>query len=242
MYAYFAEYKFRFISEKTTILGLFSEERARFLDAVFTHSNMKKVWGIVDFDSIYQHYGAERARVVAALEYLHEHNHIELASRLITDVYRVDYEKLQNADLANNLAHYFAENERKEIERIAALVGFFELNTCLSYNLSAYFDDSQAPNECGHCSVCQGNVAKLGYSNPIPTPNPDQISEAIAALRAHLSGKFDGPITSSICCRFLTGMTMPLFTRFKVRQVKGFGSCENCRYADVKAMVDAINQ
>ncbi|MEC7482079.1 MAG: RecQ family zinc-binding domain-containing protein, partial [Pseudomonadota bacterium] len=223
-------------------LGLFSEERARFLEAVFTHSNMKKVWGIVDFDSIYQHYGAERARVVAALEYLHEHNHIELASRLITDVYRVDYEKLQSADLANNLAHYFAENECKEIERIAALVGFFELNTCLSYNLSAYFDDSQAPNECGHCSVCQGNVAKLSYSNPIPTPNPDQISEAIAALRAQLSGKFDGPITSSICCRFLTGMTMPLFTRFKVRQVKGFGSCENCRYADVKAMVDAINQ
>ncbi len=242
LYAYFAEYKFRFISEKTSILGLFSEERARFLEAVFTHSNMKKVWGIVDFDSIYQHYGAERARVVAALEYLHEHNHIELASRLITDVYRVDYEKLQSADLANNLAHYFAENECKEIERIAALVGFFELNTCLSYNLSAYFDDSQAPNECGHCSVCQGNVAKLSYSNPISTPNPNQISEAIAALKAHLSGKSDGPITSSICCRFLTGMTMPLFTRFKVRQVKGFGSCENCRYADVKAMVDAINQ
>jgi ATP-dependent DNA helicase RecQ len=35
-------------------------------------------------------------------------------------------------------------------------------------------------------------------------------------------------------------MTMPLFTRLKVRQVAGFGSCEFCRYADVKAVVTEI--
>ena len=241
LFAYFAEYKFRFLSDKATILGLFSEERARFLDAVFSHSNMKKVWGVVDFDSIYQHYGAERSRVVAALEYLHEHNHIELASRLITDVYRVNNELLQDGDLANKLAHYFSENERKEVERIAALVSFFEQDTCLSHNLSAYFDDTQAPKACGHCSVCQGKVAKLNYSSPIPIPDREQISEAMTALEAHLSGKFEGPITPSIYCRFLTGMTMPLFSRLKIRQVKGFGSLEHCRYADVLQEVNAVS-
>ncbi|TKB03377.1 RecQ family ATP-dependent DNA helicase [Alteromonas portus] len=240
LYAYFAEYKFRFISDKAAILSLFSEERARFLDAVFTHSNMKKVWGIVDFDSIYQHYGAERSRVVAALEYLHEHNHIELASRLITDVYRVNSELLQDGDLANKLAYYFAENERKEIERIAALVSFFEYDTCLSHNLSAYFDDTQAPQACGHCSVCKGDVATLSYSSPIPTPDSEKVLEAMTALKAHLNGKFDGPITPSIFCRFLTGMTMPLFSRLKIRQVKGFGSMEHCRYADVLNEVNAL--
>ena len=240
LYAYFAEYKFRFISNKATILSLFSEERARFLDAVFTHSNMKKVWGVVDFDSIYQHYGAERSRVVAALEYLHEHNHIELASRLITDVYRVNNELLQADDLANQLAYYFAENERKEVARIAALVSFFEQDTCLSYNLSAYFDDTQAPKTCGHCSVCTGDVAKLSYSSPISTPDSEQISEAMTALKTHLSGKFEGTITPSIYCRFLTGMTMPLFSRLKIRQVKGFGSFEHCRYADVLEKVNAV--
>ena len=240
LYAYFAEYKFRFISDKATILGLFSQERSRFLDAVFTHSNMKKVWGVVDFDSIYQHYGAERSRVVAALEYLHEHNHIELASRLITDVYRVDYEQLSSENLADKLAQYFSDNEQKEVERIAALVSFFELNTCLSYSLSAYFDDTKAPKECGHCSVCNGKVAKLSYSHPIAKPDMTQVTEAVAALQSHLEGKFEGPITESIYCRFLTGMTMPLFTRFKVKQVKGFGCCEHCRYADVKAAVSSV--
>ena len=240
LYAYFAEYKFRFISDKANILSLFSEERARFLDAVFTHSNMKKVWGVVDFDSIYQHYGAERSRVVAALEYLHEHNHIELASRLITDVYRVNNELLQDGELPNRLAHYFAENERKEIERIAALVSFFEQDTCLSHNLSEYFDDAQAPQACGHCSVCKGDVAKLSYSSSISTPDCDQVSEVMTALKAHLSGKFEGTITPSIYCRFLTGMTMPLFSRLKIRQVKGFGSFEHCRYADVLDEVNAV--
>ncbi|WP_338456525.1 RecQ family ATP-dependent DNA helicase [uncultured Alteromonas sp.] len=244
LYAYFAEFKYRFNTNKADILNLFSKERSDFLNAVFTHTNMKKVWGVVNFDSIFEHYGAERARVVTALEYLHEHNHIELASRLITDVYEVNQQALLADDspnsLAENLAHYFAENERKEVKRIAALVRFFELSTCLNYNLSAYFDDQHAPKECGHCSVCNGKVAKLAYSTPIPLPDKEQVAHAMAALNTHLEGKLNETITESIYCRFLTAMTMPLFTRLKVRQVAGFGSCEFCRYADVKAVVSEI--
>ena len=137
LFAYFAEFKFRFITDKDTILNQFSQERRDFLDAVFSHTAMKKVWGIVNFDSIFEHYGAERSRVVAALEYLHEHSHIELASRLITDVYEVNKQALLVGDLAEKLAFYFADNEQKEIKRIAALVRFFELRTCLNFNLSA---------------------------------------------------------------------------------------------------------
>lgn len=55
---------------------------------------MKKVWGIVDFDSIYQYYGVECVRVVVVLEYLYEYNYIEFVLCLIIDVYCVDYEKL----------------------------------------------------------------------------------------------------------------------------------------------------
>lgn len=244
LYAYFAEFKYRFNTEKADILNLFGKERSDFLNAVFTHTDMKKVWGVVNFDSIFEHYGAERSRVVTALEYLHEHNHIELASRLITDVYEVNQQALLTDDLseslAESLARYFAENELKEVKRIAALVRFFELNSCLNYNLSAYFDDQQAPKECGHCSVCNGKVAKLDYSTPIPLPNKTHVAEAMAALNVHLKGKFNETITESIYCRFLTAMTMPLFTRLKVRQVPGFGSCEFCRYGDVKAVVTEI--
>lgn len=240
LFAYFAEFKYRFITSKADILSQFSKERRDFLDAVFTHTNMKKVWGVVSFEGIFEHYGADRARVVAALEYLHEHNHIELASRLITDVYDVNPQALLASDLAEKLAQYFADNERKEVERIANLVRFFELNSCLNYNLSAYFDDSQVPQQCGHCSVCEGKVAKLEYSNPVPMPNKTHIAEAMMALDTHLQGKISDPLSESIYCRFLTAMTMPMFTRLKVRQVRGVGCCEYCRYADVKAMVASV--
>ncbi|MEO9945026.1 RecQ family ATP-dependent DNA helicase [Paraglaciecola sp.] len=240
LYAYFAEFKYKFITDKGSILSQFSKERGDFLNAVFTHTDMKKVWGVVNFDNIYQAYGADRSRVVTALEYLHEHNHIELASRLITDVYEVNQEALLAPDLAQNLAQYFAENELKEVKRIATLVRFFELDKCLNFNLSAYFDDKQAPEHCGHCSVCLGRVAKLEYSSPITTPDKTQVAEAMAALKTHLVGKTDIELTESIYCRFLTAMTMPLFTRLKVRQVLGFGSCEHCCYGDVKQAVNEI--
>lgn len=240
LYAYFAEFKYKFITDKASILSQFPKERGDFLNAVFTHTAMKKVWGVVNFDDIYQAYGADRSRVVTALEYLHEHNHIELASRLITDVYEVNQAALLAPDLSKTLAQYFAENELKEVKRIATLVRFFELDKCLNFNLSAYFDDKQAPEHCGHCCVCNGQVAKLVYSNPIDTPDKTQVEEAMSALQAHLADKTDVPLTESIYCRFLTAMTMPLFTRLKVRQVVGFGSCENCRYADVKQVVGEV--
>ena len=35
-------------------------------------------------------------------------------------------------------------------------------------------------------------------------------------------------------CRFLAGMSVPLFARNKVRQLSGFGLCEQQRYSEIK--------
>jgi ATP-dependent DNA helicase RecQ len=194
---------------------------------------------VVNVD-IYSGYGADLNRGIAALEYLLEHNHIQLESRLITDVYEVNKAELLKSDLAAKLADYFAQNEHKEVKRIATLVRFFELDKCLNRNLSRYFDDQQAPEHCGHCSVCQGQVAKLAYSKPIDIPQKSTVAEAMQNLQTHLANKVDIELTESIYCRFLTAMTMPLFSRLKIRQVTGFGSCEDCRYGDVKEVVSSL--
>ncbi|MGJ8680660.1 RecQ family ATP-dependent DNA helicase [Paraglaciecola sp.] len=242
LFAYFAEFKYKFVTDKQDIISQFNPERAEFLSAVFAHTNMKKVWGVVDFDEIYQSYGADRHRVIAALEYLDELNHIQLEARLITDVYEVSKTELGSTNLAAKLAEYFSHNEQKEVKRIATLLRFFELDKCLNHNLSRYFDDQQAPQSCGHCSVCQGRVAKLEYSNPVTQPQQHLVAEAMSHLQTHLIGKVDIEITESIYCRFLTAMTMPMFSRLKIRQVTGFGSCEDCRYGDVKQVVSEILQ
>jgi len=241
LYAYFADFKYKFLKDKQTVLLQFDGERRSFLEAVFANTEMKKVWGNLNFDKVYQAYGADRNRVVKAMEYLQQKNLIELETKLITEVYQVDVQKLVDPDLAQNLYMYFAEKEQKEIKRIAALIRFFELDRCLSSNLSGYFDDQHAPESCGHCSVCRKQVAKLSYSHHAVMPDIQKISDAVQGLEKHLLGKSDYKLTSETYCRFLTGMSVPLFARNKVRQLSGFGLCEHNRYADVRDILEKLS-
>jgi len=179
--------------------------------------------------------------VVKAMEYLQEKDLIALETKLITEVYQVDVQKLADPELAQNLYNYFADKEQKEIKRIAALVRFFELDRCLSSNLSRYFDDQQAPEHCGHCSVCRKQVAKLEYSHQPVMPDIQEISTVVQGLGMHLSGKSSYTLTAETYCRFLTGMSVPLFARNKVRQLPGFGLCEQNRYADVREILEKIS-
>lgn len=242
LYAYFADFKYRFLQDKQQILQQFEGERRTFLEAFFANTEMKKIWGSLNFDSLYQAYGADRNRVVKAMEYLQEKNLIELETRLVTEVYEVDMQKLADTELAQNLYTYFADKEQKEIKRIAALVRFFELDRCLSSNLSRYFDDQQAPEPCGHCSVCRNQVAKLSYSQHPVMPDVDKINAAVQELDKHLSGKSDYRLTTETYCKFLTGMSIPLFARNKVRQLSGFGLCGQNRYADVREVLEKISR
>jgi ATP-dependent DNA helicase RecQ len=242
LYAYFADFKYKFLQDKQAILQQFEGERRTFLEAVFANSQMKKVWGSLNFDSMYQAYGADRNRVVKAMEYLQENNMIELETKLITEVYQVDVQKLADLELAQNLTTYFVDKEQNEIKRIAALLRFFELDRCLSNNLSRYFDDQEAPEHCGHCSVCRKQVAKLEYSHHPAMPNIEKISAAVQGLDKHLSGKSDYTLTTETYCRFLTGMSVPLFARNKVRHLPGFGLCEQNRYADVREILKKISR
>ena len=243
-YAYFADFRFKFTQDQAKVEAHFSGERLQFLQAIFQHTDFKRVWGSLDFDSLYQHYGSERHRVVSALEYLQEQGHITLETKKITEVFSVDENLLAAPELSGELADYFTEKEQKEVARIAALVRFFELDRCLSANLAAYFDDKQAPQQCGHCSVCRGQVAKLEYSQPIQIPDDQQLLSMFNALEAHLHSQRktgnEKPVTDVAFCRFLAGIRTPLFSRFKVTKLTGFACCEKARFAEIKERVKVL--
>lgn len=234
LYAYYADVQYRFLQPQAHVLSQFSPERQAFLTQIFTHTQMKRVWGSLDFNALYQATGAERNRVLAALEYLASQQLIELETKQITDVYQVETVKLSTPTLAEDLYHYFADKEAKEVARIAQLVRFFELTTCLNYNLARYFDDNAAPKSCGHCSVCRGQVAKLTYSNTPIWPEDQRISADLNELNQLVSSKGLAPLSLETQCRFLAGMSLPIFTRLQVRKLAGFGRCENLRYAEIK--------
>ena len=245
-FSYFADFKFKFITPKEDIIRAFNTERNTFLAQVFSVAKMKKIWGEPDFDVMFNHYQAPRKRIVAALEYLADQQHIVLETKKATEVYSVDITALNDNALADRLFNYFHEKEQSEIERIDKLVAFFQSEHCLTQGLCHYFDDQQAPQNCGHCSVCSGQIAKLDYSHTHQAVSPETIGLAINQLQQHFStlkmADHDQSQQVSIetICRFLSGMSIPLFTRAKVRKLSYFGICQTMRYAEIKAEVSKL--
>ncbi|MBA6253963.1 ATP-dependent DNA helicase RecQ [Colwellia sp. MB3u-55] len=237
LFSYFADFKYKFTTNKDEVLNLFEGERKDFLATIFKYSGFKKVWGEPDFEALFQHYGCDRGRVIVALEYLQEKQLITLETKKITEVFSVNKALLSADIIAKPLHDYFVEKEEKEIKRIATLVRFFELSSCLSRNLSLYFNDKNTPENCGHCSVCRGNVAKLSYSQESILPDDTAIVDMLTALIQHMSTKHKGVLSLETMCRFLTGLTVPLFSRNKIKQLSGFGCCENIRYQEVREKV-----
>lgn len=244
-YAYFAEIKYKFLIPQSDVLTRFDGERRSFINAIFSHTHMKKVWGQPDFDALFANYNCDRGRVIRALEYLEETRCIELESKRMTEVFAVNEQAILDPDLTSKLHQYFVGKEQKEIKRIAALIRFFELDGCLSSNLSRYFDDQNAPEQCGHCSVCRGHVAKLAYSKQQDWPSDETLSQVLSEVQNHLADKLKGTMSAlsdELLCRFLAGLSVPLFARNKTRQLAGFGLCENFRYADIRRKVQDLSK
>lgn len=248
LYAYFADFKIKLLKPEGDILAMFDGERRDFVAAIFANTTFKKVWGNPNFETLFENYQCERSRVVAALEYLQEQGCITLETKRITEVFAVNAKALSEPDLAVQLHNYFVEKEKKEIARIAALVRFFELSGCLSHHLALYFDDVQSPQVCGHCSVCKGKVAHLTYSSVVEWPKDAQISCITVALEQYLTEKTAGHssmernivLSQENIGRFLAGISVPVFNRYKVRKLQGFGLCEHLRYEDIRSKVHEL--
>jgi len=256
-YAYFADFKIKLLKPKADIINSFNEQRKDFLQRIFNATEFKKVWGSLNFATLLQDQSIERNRVIAALEYLQEQQLIVLETKGMTEVFKVDLHKLADPSLCQNLSNYFKSNEEKEIKRIATLVRFFQLNSCLTVNLARYFDDNifdghgldtgnpnsntnSAP-QCGHCSVCRGQVAVLEHSQAqIPWPSDEALIQGMQALTQRLKDKINQPLSIESYCRFFAGLTVPLFGRNKIRQLPSFGLCEKQRYQAIRDRVTPL--
>jgi len=241
LYAYFADFKIKLLKPKGEILNSFNDQRKDFLQRIFNATDFKKVWGSLNFDTLLQDKSIERNRVIAALEYLEEQQLIVLETKGMTEVFKVNLDELADPRLSQMLSDYFIDKEEKEIKRIASLVRFFQLDSCLSANLSRYFDDPNTAPQCGHCSVCRGQVAHLQHSQVnVPWPSDDSLKQGMSDLAERLSGKINQPLSLESYCRFFAGMTVPLFGRNKVRQIPGFGSCEQQRYQAIREKLSGL--
>jgi len=232
-YSYYAEYKYKLLVPEKELLARFKDERYYFVEAILHSSDKARSWATLNFDSLYAFYPSERSRVISALNYLDQQGLIELQSKQMTQVYNVFKEAL-NSGLREQLVVRFMEKEVSEIARIHFLLDFFASRHCLNLQLANYFSDNNLQQPCGHCSVCAGQVAQMP-AQPLLRPLADY---EFAALSMQISDKLAEQKTSVLLARFFCGLTTPVFTRLKVRNLKGFALLERYRFKEVKEWID----
>lgn len=233
-YAYFAEYRFKFLLEPEALLEKFEGERRQFVEALISTSQRARTWCTVDFDQLYQQHQAERGRVIKALDYFQEKGWVELESKQMTEVYALLDPGFDPAALSVELHGYFSQQEASEISRIHAMLALFASEQCLSQRLAAYFGDANAPQQCGHCSVCRGQVARLPEPPALPPlAELDMQTLCDGFVRKHQELKGVEPSTECLT-RYLCGISVPLFTKLKARQFSGFAALDAYPYAAVR--------
>lgn len=238
-YAFYAEYRFKYLIEPDALLARFSGERQQFVSAIIQVCKRAKTWATVDFDALYQQHNAERSRVVKALDYFQEQGLIELESKQMTEVYSVLDTDFDPVVLSAELYTGFKQHEVTEVARIHAMLDLFATEYCLGQRLAQYFGDENAPQRCGHCSVCHGHVAYLPPPPSLP-PLVDKNFMGLCGDFIHRHHEHTGELPGAErLTRFLGGISVPLFTKLKARGIPGFAALEDYPYADVRGWAHA---
>lgn len=239
-YAYFADYRFKYLIDAEALLANFDGERRQFVEAIISTSQRARTWCTVDFEQLYNQHRAERSRVVKALDWFQEKGWIELESKQMTEVYAVLDSRFDTAALSGELHAYFKQHEASEIDRIRAMLDLFASEQCLSQRLAGYFGDLAAPHHCGHCSVCQGHIAQLPEPPPLQPLSDYALPSVSGPFRTRYQAAKGGKPSSECLTRFLVGISVPLFTTLKAKGIAGFGALENYPYAQVRKAVEKL--
>ncbi|MDQ0651289.1 RecQ family ATP-dependent DNA helicase [Pseudomonas cedrina] len=238
-YAFYAEYRFKYLIEPEALLARFSGERQQFVAAIIQMCKRAKTWATVDFDALYQQHNAERNRVVKALDYFQEQGLIELESKQMTEVYSLLNTDFDPQVLSTELYTGFKQHEVTEVARIHAMLDLFATERCLGQRLAQYFGDENAPKRCGHCSVCHGQVARLPAPPSLP-PLVDKNFMGLCGDFIHRHHEHSGELPGAErLTRFLGGISVPLFTKLKARGIPGFAALEDYPYAEVREWAEA---
>ncbi|NLQ16887.1 RecQ family ATP-dependent DNA helicase [Marinomonas sp. M1K-6] len=240
-YSYYADVRLKWEGDRVAFASQIPAEWQAAYQALLKGIQYKKIWGTPDFDKLFNEAGLSRGNVLQMLEFAADQQVLTLESKGLTEVYQVHTDHFHHQTLANQLHQYVADKQSAEIARIATMIRFFQLDRCLNNNLARYFGDQNAPEHCGHCSVCRGNVLVF---QPSTTDNEQEwqnhLAEYVQEFVQHIKAKSPTtPITAVLIARFLTGLTQPIFTKIKARQLSGFGVYETQRYVVVS---DAVTQ
>jgi ATP-dependent DNA helicase RecQ len=247
-YSYYADIRLKWEGDRVAFANQIPPEWQHAYQAILKGIQYKKIWGSPNFDQIFNETGLSRSDVLQVLEFAADQNMLTLESKGLTEVYQVNPDAFHHQILANQLNQYVEEKQTAEIDRIATMIRFFQLDRCLNNNLARYFGDQNSPESCGHCSVCRQNIlvfldeSQTSEKNTLDAESwQNNLAIYVEEFIQHVHNKSPNTlITAVLITRFLTGLTQPVFTKMKARQLKGFAAYEELAYQKVLKAVSRL--
>ena len=233
---FYAGYRIRLDLELRDLLDRFSGERREFVAGIFRHASLGRTWYALNPEAAAAALGADRGRVVRAVDYLGEQGWAEVQASDARQRFTRTETHVDVAALAAELVERFARREAQEVARVRDVVALAGRDGCITAGLLAHFGEEMA-GECGHCSWCETRRAAVF---PAPPPAPPIASRVDAAELRVLAAAHPGVFGEARQrARFLCGLTSPAVSRARLGRHPLFGALEDHRFGEVLAWCEA---
>ncbi|QDT12229.1 RecQ family ATP-dependent DNA helicase [Stieleria marina] len=221
-------YKVKPLVESRSILNQFKGEPREFIAAVLGCLTKGRTWFTLNMTVACKRLGAERERIVKAMDYLAERGWVEMKVSDLVHGYRwqkrIDDPKLLGDDLFDRMA----QREASEVARLDDVFGLAQAAQCQADTLSSHFGDTMA-EPCGRCSNCIGDgpyELNQTSTRSIGTSARDAVDDITRRFPDHFT-------TARDRARFLCGLSSPAFVRARITREGSYGVCDGIPFADV---------
>lgn len=226
---FYTSHQWRFRRPREEILQRFDAERQAFLGRLFDSAKVGRTWHTIDLAEAAGATGADRERMVKALNHLEEGGDIELRASGVRQGYRVLGVPDDLAMVERELQRRFAAREQSDIARVRAVAELLAQPGCLVRRLLAYFGE-ELGRDCGHCGPCAGDRPVTLVRPARDTAAGRFTVEDLEKLRAAHRQALGHPRQIA---RFLGGLTSPALSKAKLTRHPRFGCWAEAPFLDI---------
>ncbi|QDT07013.1 ATP-dependent DNA helicase RecQ [Rubripirellula lacrimiformis] len=214
------------------ILSHFKGEPREFAAGVLSSLTKGRTWFLLNTVLAARKLGAERQRVVKAIEHMAEQGWLEVQTSDLVHGYRWVNRLDDPKTLADDLHGRLARRESGEVGRLEGVFDLARSESCLADQLSQHFGES-LDQPCGRCTACLGEGPQS-----IPQPPSRPLGSSIQRVIENLVREYpDRFVTARDRARFLCGLSSPGFIRSRLTRHDSYGVCDRIPFAQVLTQV-----
>jgi len=229
---FYANYQFKPLLSSKDILANFDDERKKFIGNIFRLATKARSWFQIDLEHASSVLNSPRERLIRALDYLAEHNMLEVKVAGVRNRYTIVKRPESTDTLARDLVKAGQQREDGELQRLQETINWISLDKCQTSALTERFD-SALGSDCGHCSWCENKQMVVLDKRGTHPPATEVISRALALQENH-----GNTLSSAVeLARVLCGLSSPAISKAKLQRDALFGSCESISY---QLVLDAL--